>query len=699
VQNTLSTYDLMGRLLSSCNVVGQDAQAGPATVETVMQYNAYGELAAKGSKLKGAAMPSQLQEFFKYNKAGQLEMSNAGDGVARISLYDAAGNLTLSVRSAGALDLRPLSLAELDVESAGGNWLDKAVATISVFDAGNRVVRSLQPRHGVDNILQQIAAHARAYDDGSQGARLTVATGANGGNVLASAAGQVLGVGGSSGKSFSYTVKYDRTTHYKYTNHEDNDDLLWRERTDTAIVDRTLSMQLGALAPSDIGLGSVYELELTAPNGQVVASASGTADTALLLHIDRNIAPGGHLRLYQRANAGAHGRVLLAESEYHSAPPRVLPKDTERKDNGYHAGEEDHTVLVTGGSSLQEGAQPPALRLVGLPATTAQVQIGYRVKGSSRFSYLPMTHPGMYAANGSPAGHYRPDVFDLNLGVSGHAGVPVSEGVDYEYVYVASDAAGLVVGGAGGSFRIDPATGQVLVGAAQIVSAAVGGGALVMPGDAAGYQPNLVFFDQGRQGADAAPSGAHASVRFRRLPLGSWETGQLGAVPLTGLSGPNGQPVAFKGSYSWILPSGGELCDYVITVTDDAGNIVSQNAGQVQLGAEPTVQSYGRLQDRPQVVRIDALPAGTTSVRLHYQLGGMPTEVDAVPSAGEPGVFLWDLQGAPAGDYAYRLFAYDGNGAALGGSTGVLRLGQGAGQTERHSMPGTPLPPPPRGVN
>ena len=64
-------------------------------VDTVMQYNAFGELV-------GRSVNGQAGEYFDYDNAGRLWRTNAGDGVDRIALYDLQGNQTADIRSAGA---------------------------------------------------------------------------------------------------------------------------------------------------------------------------------------------------------------------------------------------------------------------------------------------------------------------------------------------------------------------------------------------------------------------------------------------------------------------------------------------------------------------------------------------------------------------------------------------------------------------
>ncbi|MET3517893.1 YD repeat-containing protein, partial [Pseudacidovorax sp. 1753] len=67
-------------------------QAG--VVDTVLDYNAFGELTAKG-------VNGTRQEYFDYDNAGRLWRTNSGDGVDKIALYDLVGNQTANITSFG----------------------------------------------------------------------------------------------------------------------------------------------------------------------------------------------------------------------------------------------------------------------------------------------------------------------------------------------------------------------------------------------------------------------------------------------------------------------------------------------------------------------------------------------------------------------------------------------------------------------
>ena len=68
------------------------SQAG--VVSSAMEYNAFGEMTRRGSQ-------GGRQEYFDYDTAGRLWRTNSGDGVDRITLFDAMGHATSEIRSSG----------------------------------------------------------------------------------------------------------------------------------------------------------------------------------------------------------------------------------------------------------------------------------------------------------------------------------------------------------------------------------------------------------------------------------------------------------------------------------------------------------------------------------------------------------------------------------------------------------------------
>ncbi|MGJ3704011.1 LysM peptidoglycan-binding domain-containing protein [Variovorax sp. AFSI2.2] len=117
----------------SVAIVSQ-AQAG--LIDTAMEYNAFGEMTAKG-------VGGGRQEYFDYDNAGRVWRTNSGDGVDKVALYNLLGNQTAQITSygtaSGNADLRaftnPDSVAVADLRR-----------TDTIYDALGRVTSTIAPR-------------------------------------------------------------------------------------------------------------------------------------------------------------------------------------------------------------------------------------------------------------------------------------------------------------------------------------------------------------------------------------------------------------------------------------------------------------------------------------------------------------------------------------------------------------------------
>lgn len=179
---TVITYDVAGRELTRTTfskagaVIMQDgipkvdvAQWGApgwiAGTTHENQYDRFGQLVARGVHAYGATS-YQLQEFFCYDNAGRLWKTNSGDGVVKITVRDAAGNATLTLRASSAgngANMRELSLAQIAALDAGA--LSGMTLTITVFDARGHAVETIIPRDSVAGIMGRIASHLGAVQN------------------------------------------------------------------------------------------------------------------------------------------------------------------------------------------------------------------------------------------------------------------------------------------------------------------------------------------------------------------------------------------------------------------------------------------------------------------------------------------------------------------------------------------------------
>jgi YD repeat-containing protein len=167
-EGTLFTFDAMSR-----EVMRQSVTATPTWVlgdKHETRYDAYGEIT--GRRTNGGNAAGEWQEFAEYNALGKVVKTNSGTGITKAYIYDAAGNATLSIESAGA-NLRPLTITQiLGLQT-------QIFQTITVFDKRGQVSQILQPTmDGTHDIadVQQFMAQQVTYSQGG-GGQITNTTG------------------------------------------------------------------------------------------------------------------------------------------------------------------------------------------------------------------------------------------------------------------------------------------------------------------------------------------------------------------------------------------------------------------------------------------------------------------------------------------------------------------------------------------
>ncbi len=183
----LYDYDALGRLIGT---VEPGANLGVMASNLVLQaqrYNAFGEVVSRGTNAReqdvffdaaaghwrmGAhksEADSGAQEWFRYDAAGRLLATNAEGGQVTFYLYDAQGNRTAQIQSAGVgrgnLDLQGYLDINLDLNDPRLTGIQAVAAlkdvrrTDYVRDALGRVIEERQPERVV---AAQEAAAAQA---------------------------------------------------------------------------------------------------------------------------------------------------------------------------------------------------------------------------------------------------------------------------------------------------------------------------------------------------------------------------------------------------------------------------------------------------------------------------------------------------------------------------------------------------------
>lgn len=644
-QSLVVRYDALGRSVRASTMAGSGVVAVKCT-----RYNLYGDVTGKAD-YDGVGEPF-WSEVSDVDQLGRVWRTNAG-GVTKINLYDANGNATLTLESAGLVDLAGTSQAAIASLAAmsGADGLAAMTMKMAVYDARNQLVRTIVPGDGVRNVMAQLAAGLGAAANGSRGASIAfnAASGVPAGGLAAGAlnAGTVFGAGhAASSLAFDVTMLTNRSVMFG-----DSGDG-WLRTTYNV---QKIAVDIGAAGEVALagGKGDEFEVELIRPDGSVAQLALASVSGPTVLDFST---PGdqtypfasGTVKVYRRVYAGeaADGRVEIASGSF------VLPWTT---DSSLVAGDSDSsTVSLLGNTWLAVEAQPSRLVLSAQPPGTSRVVLGYRPAGSS----LPYRFAGQATRL-----DFRAADFKFELG-----GAPFDSGAEFDYQYLALDAYDRVLNSGSGSFRRDPASGRVSVAEQpQVIGS---NGMALRVDDGAGVR--IAFLAPGRlSGVSDAPAPARASLRYRALGASAWINAVVGNGAAIGTT--------VAGSYNWVPPTAGGKYEYELTVVDASGAIVNQTGGRVENGV---LLSYGRLEDMPGRARIGNLPPATSYVRVGVAAAGSTSVIwtQLAPSATDRRLFLLDtaaLAPNPSLIYSYNLKidAYDDAGRLLAGSNASINVG------------------------
>jgi YD repeat-containing protein len=134
-EGSVHAYDAMNREISRQSASQLNTANWQFGDKAETRYNAYGDIT--GKRTNGGNASGEWQEFAEYNALGKVSKTNSGNGITKAYLYDANGNATLSIESAGA-DLRPLTLDQILARS-------DIFQTITLYDKRNQTSSVIQP--------------------------------------------------------------------------------------------------------------------------------------------------------------------------------------------------------------------------------------------------------------------------------------------------------------------------------------------------------------------------------------------------------------------------------------------------------------------------------------------------------------------------------------------------------------------------
>ncbi|WP_199611736.1 putative Ig domain-containing protein [Flocculibacter collagenilyticus] len=141
-------YDALGQQVATTHILQEGENKQTVERHQAVQYNAFGEIAFKGDPNDPLFVSSQsqpLQERYRYNNAGQLISSNAGDGVEKTYLYDLAGNLVYQYRPGKGDTLTEYDKLGRALGQYGASFLVKGIESRPVitqqFDRWGNTIR------------------------------------------------------------------------------------------------------------------------------------------------------------------------------------------------------------------------------------------------------------------------------------------------------------------------------------------------------------------------------------------------------------------------------------------------------------------------------------------------------------------------------------------------------------------------------
>ncbi|WP_426000361.1 Ig-like domain-containing protein [Caulobacter sp. DWR1-3-2b1] len=176
-EGTYYEFDALGRAVQQYSVEKGPSVWSWAHDRQSMRYDAFGAVVQQG--FNADPFPGSTTGWnvkYNYDAAGRVWKSNAGDGVYKLYIHDANGNLTATVSSAGR-DLNIYATLEDALQALTNNGanplgsvpITDAVVTIEVLDARNQSIETREPSRVLtyaDDIptAYTLVSHRREYN-------------------------------------------------------------------------------------------------------------------------------------------------------------------------------------------------------------------------------------------------------------------------------------------------------------------------------------------------------------------------------------------------------------------------------------------------------------------------------------------------------------------------------------------------------
>ncbi|MBK4734904.1 phospholipase effector Tle1 domain-containing protein [Noviherbaspirillum pedocola] len=602
------------------------------------RYDAWGQVIGKG-------VNNGWQEFAEYDHGGRLVKGNAGDGITRAYVFDAAGNTTLKIESSGP-DLRPMTLDEMlqisngsvrpDAQDAAGVHL-----TISAYDRRNALIDTWQPK--------MVTSHAAAQVQSSTATVRMTAANYSGVTVTLASTDVATDAVGPAG-----TIEEGRGIAAQVT----SGSVVESGSVTSVLVTRFTVAYLGRLTvslPASVsawGSGGTVIVATKYMNGNPAATGTYTFPDGQTT-FDLGPAIGG-LSGYDAALAdpfafvpgdAAHRLVL---SVYRQTPyGNILLSQTDRSVRPLSRAGPNLPLLQAAFTNPISTPIPKLMLFRSASASAATVTLYYRAAGSTG-PYQALRLPA-HAINGSVV----PGWYGLDWSAMARA--------SYDVKLLAFDNAGTIV-----DFK---------QGAMNLLDA---GATMNLTPASFGPARSESFIFQAGNVLNIAAQGATANslvVRYR--PLGA-----NGAWTSAAVLNASGAPGNFAWSYG-ALAGDFEVIFETHAGLNGTGDIVNKLYGSVRLNdAGPMLLSgLTPFQHLPGTIRFGGNPLDATSMTVRYRpLGSNETyrNVRLLPTTAGSGTFLWDASELTPFDQS--TFRYEFDYEAVNAAGGLVNKGGGSMQ-------------------
>jgi YD repeat-containing protein len=609
LDQTTYGYDVLGREIEQTDLgTGQ-------TSET--RYDLYSEIT--GKRTDGGGAGGTWQETTAYDNAGRVWMTNSGDGVYKAYLYDANGNATLQIQSAGP-DLSRLTLDQVMVLPGDQKYL-----TISQYDARNKLIGTWQPQINTTHdqaaieqfITQQtgttfsggavsIGAVSQSTTKPQTGPALsgTVSIGSGGTTAYSTAASGVVAMHRAAGFWWYAQGGINSTI------------TLPSAFSELGAGNFRVNVHTGYAAP---WLNTTYDANnyfsdtstsFTVPvfgSCELFDTVFGPASFSISINIYKQTPFGDRLLTSYQLNTTFGGPGAVAGSSAAA----------------------EHEVHF-------EGQAPSTSRLI----------LQYRLAGTNT-GWSSLSVPAFTTTSGVASGWFAFDWAGWARGT-------------YDIRYTALDASGNVLNSESGTMVLSNSSPSIT----QTLQQIGGVGRAFMSADG-----KLNILEQGS-------NAQTLTVRYRHTGSSeAWTSVTLSPATIGGASTPGWfvfDPAAngMSGAY-----------DYWIEAKDGNGNQVNKALGSFSVGNGNSVAALTGYQDLPEMVHFLSQPTSATSMKLLYRPSGSTGAYTTVwlTKVGT-GAFDWDATALVIDrlsnyGYEYQYETYDAGNALVNKAHGVLQLG------------------------